>query len=198
MNRRLITTVLLTGGTVAAVYLASTSDFPTGPAGMRAATCGVRISDECLVQYPALKRYETLRFPVMREVRVDGGLAFTLPQVLGDPDGIVRNCVEVVDWASCDLDTCATYPAVCAAWDAGQPVVRVRSASKYVIPDCRGPDGGWDDTSVVDCRRKGVGNDGGTAWWGCNVFPRSESVGTKCLDAPSGTVMAGERIEDSM
>lgn len=196
MKRRLITIVTLASVTVG-VYLASTSDQPTGPAGMRAATCNVRVSDECLAQYPALRRYETLRFPVLRDVS-DGGLSFVLPRVLGDPNGVVRDCMEVVAWDDCTIDTCATFPAVCAAWDAGRPVTRVRSASKYVIPDCRGLDGGWDDSVVADCRRKGVAPDGGTRWWGCNVFPRAEAVGTQCLDAPSGIVFAGERVEDSL
>lgn len=196
MKRRLITT-FLAGAALVSVYLAARTDFPSGPAGMRAATCGVRISDECLTQYPALKRYETIRFPVLRDVS-DGGLSFVLPRALGAQGSLARECVEVVNWADCDLDTCATFPAVCASWDAGQPVTRVRSASKYVIPDCRGLDGGWDDSAVVDCRRKGVAPDGGTRWWGCNVFPRAEAVGTQCLDAPSGIVFAGERVENSL
>lgn len=204
MKRRLITT-FLAGAALVSVYLAARTDFPSGPAGMRAATCGVRISDECLAQYPALRRYETLRFPVMREV-VDGGLAFTLPGVLGDPNGVVRDCVDVVDWPSCELATCATYPAVCALWDAGQPVVRVRSASKYVIPDCR-VGGKWEDQlgqdggPVPDCM--GVGlyglpDGGGPRWFGCNRLSRDSAAGTQCLDAPSGIVYAGERLEDSL
>lgn len=196
MKRRLITT-FLAGAALVSVYLAARTDFPSGPAGMRAATCNVRVSDECLAQYPALKRYETLRFPVLRDVS-DGGLSFVLPRVLGDPNGVVRDCVEVVAWDDCTIDTCATYPAICQLWDASVPVVRVRSASKFVIPDCRGLDGGWDDNVVADCRRKGVAPDGGTRWWGCNVFPRAEAVGTQCLDAPSGIVVAGERVEDSL
>lgn len=193
MNRRLIALVALVGGT-ATIYLASLDFFPSS---LRVATCPVRVSDECLAQYPALRRYETIRFPVDRNV-ADGGLSFTLPRALGAPDRRVRDCIEVMDWASCDLDPCSTFPAVCAAWDAGQPVTRARSASKFVIPDCRSTDGGWDDSAVVDCRRRGVAPDGGVGWWGCNVFPRGEATGTQCLDAPSGVVFAGERVEDSL
>lgn len=186
--RRLIAIVLLASGAVG-VYLASSSD---GPAN-RVATCHVRVSDECLAQYPALKRYETVRFPVVREVAADGGLTFVLPRALGAQGSLARECIEVLDWASCDIETCAARPGVCAQWDAGQPVTRVRTASKYVIPDCRRPDGGWDDHHApVDC----VELDGG--WRGCNVALRSQRVGTQCLDAPTGVVYAGERVEDSL
>ena len=189
MTRRLITLLVVGAGVGVGVYLASDSD---GPAN-RAATCNVRVSDECLAQYPALKRYETVRFPVIREVAADGGLNFVLPRVLGDPQGIARECIEVVDWGACDIETCATRPAICAAWDAGQPIVRVRTASKFVIPDCRDVDGGWvDNHAPVDCTEL----DGG--WRGCNVGLRTQRTGTKCLDAPSGLVRAGERVEDSL
>lgn len=191
MKRKLIAIVTVASVTVG-IYLASTTDAPSGAASMRVATCGVRVSDECLKQYPALKRYETLRFPVLRDTS-DGGLSFILPRALGAEGAIVRGCVEVVDWESCDIDTCAMHPAVCGAWDARQPVTRVRAASKYVIPDCRKPDGGWDDHHApVDC----VELDGG--WRGCNVALRSQRVGTQCLDAPTGVVYAGERVEDSL
>lgn len=198
MNRRLITVVTLAATTVG-IYLASVSDRPVNAAGMRAATCAVRVSDECLAQYPALKRYETLRFPVIRDVS-DGGLSFVLPRALGAADSLARVCIEVVDWGACDLDTCATFPATCASWDAGQPVTRVRSASKFVIPDCR-TGGVWDDNHApVDCLATGAFGlpDGGPRWAGCNVLPRASSTGAQCLDAPSHAVTAGERLEDSL
>lgn len=196
--RRFLAAVILTGGTVVGVYIASTADAPSGAASMRVATCGVRVSDECLKQYPALKRYETLRFPVLRDVS-DGDLSFVLPRAFAAQGSLARECIEVVDWAACDVDACAAFSAVCGAWDAGQPVTRVRSASKYVIPDCRGADGGWDDGHAsVDCLRLGYASDGGYGWAGCNVIPRGLSAGSQCLDAPSGVVFAGERLEDSL
>ena len=193
--RRLLAVLALASGVGVTVYLASTSD---GPAN-RAATCPVRISDECLAEYPSLRRYETVRFPVVREVAGDGGLSFVLPRALGDPQGLARECIEVVDWAQCDIETCAARPGVCSAWDAGQPLTRVRSASRYVIPDCRGLDGGWvDNHAPVDCLRRGHAPDGGYGWAGCNVIARNQSAGSRCLDAPSGLVRAGERVEDSL
>lgn len=198
MNRKLITIVPLAGGLIAAIYLASLSD---ARPGNRAATCSVRVSDECLAQYPALKRYETIRFPVRRSALSDGGLEFLLPRVLGDPNGIARECIEVMDWASCDLDPCATFPAICAAWDAGQPIARVRTASRWVIPDCRNSDGGWNDQHApVACRATGAYGlpDGGPVWRGCNVIPRANSTGAACLDSPTGVVFGGERLEDAL
>lgn len=194
--RRFLAAVLLTGGTLVGIYVASTTDAPGAGGALRAATCNVRVSDECLATYPSLKRYETVRFPVLRDVS-DGGLSFVLPRALAAKGSLARECIEVVDWAACDVDPCATFPAVCAAWDAGQPVTRVRSASKYVIPDCRDalPDGGlqWvDNHAPVDCTEL----DGG--WRGCNVGLRAQRRGAKCLDAPSGVVFAGERLEDSL
>lgn len=198
MNRKLLAVVTLTSGAVAAVFLASITD--VGP-GNRSATCSVRVSDECLAQYPSLKRYEAVRFPVVRSVLGDGGLQFLMPRALGDPNSIVRDCIEVLDWATCDLDTCATYPATCASWDAGQPMTRVRAASRYVIPDCRNSDGGWDKNHApVNCGATGAFGlpDGGPRWAGCNVLPRTNAVGPACLDAPSGNVFLGERLEDSL
>lgn len=190
--RRRIAVVILAAGTVVGIYLASPTDAPAGAASMRAATCGVRVSDECLATYPALKRYETVRFPVLRDVS-DGGLSFVLPRALGAQGGLARECIEVVDWAGCDVETCAVRPSICADWDAGQPLTRVRTASKFVIPDCRGTDGGWvDNHAPVDCTEL----DGG--WRGCNVGLRAQRRGTQCLDAPSGIVYAGERLEDAL
>lgn len=190
--RRLLALVVLAGGTVAGVYLASTTDAPGAGGVLRAATCNVRVSDECLAEYPALKRYETVRFPVLRDVS-DGGLSFVLPRALAAQGSLARECIEVVDWSACDVETCAVRPSICADRDAGQPLTRVRSASKFVIPDCRGADGGWvDNHAPVACTQL----DGG--WRGCNVGLRAERTGAKCLDAPTGVVYAGERLEDSL
>jgi hypothetical protein len=182
--------LLVAGGIAAGVYVANLDD--VSPAALRVATCPVRLREECREKYPNLKRYETVRLPV---ALLDGGappeksLAIALPEVLAD-------CVEVLRLEDCTFEDCAKGPGACDVKDAG--LTKVRAASKYVIPDCRTPDGGWDDSAVVDCRRAGVLLDGGAAWWGCNVFPRAEAVGTQCLDAPTGVVVAGERLEDSL
>jgi hypothetical protein len=183
--------LLVAGGIAVGVYVAS---FDTVDAtALRVATCPVRIREECRAKYPDMKRYETVRLPV---AMLDGGgdaleksLAIALPDVLAD-------CVEVLRPEDCAFEDCAKGPGACDVKDAG--LAKVRAASKYVIPDCRAPDGSWDDSAVVDCRRAGVLLDGGAAWWGCNVFPRAEAVGTQCLDAPTGVVVAGERLEDSL
>jgi hypothetical protein len=182
--------LLVAGGIAAGVYVANFGD--VSPAALRVATCPVRLREGCREKYPDMKRYETVRLPV---AMLDGGvpleksLAIALPDVLAD-------CVEVLRLEDCAFEDCDRHPGECDTRDAG--LARARAASKYVIPDCRTADGGWDDTAVVDCRRAGVLLDGGAAWWGCNVFPRTEAVGTRCLDAPTGVVVAGERLEDSL
>jgi hypothetical protein len=182
--------LLIAGGITAGVYVASLDD--VSPAALRVATCPVRIREECREKYPDMKRYETVRLPV---AMLDGGDALEKSLAIALPDALV-DCVEVLRLEDCAFEDCAKTPDACDAKDAG--LAKARAASKYVIPDCRAPDGGWNDNAVVDCRRARVLLDGGAGWWGCNVFPRAEAVGTQCLDAPTGVVMAGERLEDSL
>jgi len=111
-----------------------------------------------------------------------------LGRVLGHP------CVDFMGFQRCTIRSCtanAQTQAVCAKWLDSKPWVRVPAGqTAHVIPDCR--DGGvWDDSLVVDCLRGGE-------WRGCNVMPRAEASGAQCLDAPSGVVWAGERLEDSL
>jgi len=193
--RRLIAVVVLASGITATIYVALPGD---GPA-THVATCPVRISDDCRAQYPSLKEYEVLRFGVVRTSFPDGGVAFGLPPTTLNSKA--KECVEVVDWDDCDLANCAAFPGICDKWDAGQPFTRVRSASHFVIPDCRLADGGWDEFPAVhpDCMRTGyLGTaDGGPFWGGCTPFLRTLAVGAQCLDSP-GNIVRGGRIEDSL
>lgn len=195
--RKFIAAAVL-GGTTFVIYLALSGD----AAANRVATCGVRVSDECRAQYPALRTYETLRFPVRRDVLADGGIQILVPHASKAVREGLRDCMEVMDWASCDLDSCATHAGTCEKWEDANPFTRVRAASKYVIPDCRTDAGTvWDDNHApVDCLATGAYGlpDGGPRWAGCNVVLRSAATGTQCLNAPSGTVYAGDRIEDSL
>lgn len=162
----------------------------------RVATCPVRVDPSCAAAL-GVRLYETVRFPVYREAQSDGGIALVLPPRITR----ASRCLEVLDWSDCDLDPVATFPAVAAKWDDAVPVTIARSSSRYVIADCRDPDGGWDDKHAeVDCRAIGARGlpDGGPRWFGCNVLPRSVAVGTQCLDAPSGVVLAGERLEGAL
>ena len=195
--RRLLAVVAV-GATTFAVYLATQGDAATLVAN-RVATCPVRISEECQADFPSLRPYETLRFPVRRDLLPDGGVSIIVPRASDKVRSGLRDCIEVMDWTACDLDSCATHAGTCEKWDAGNPFTRVRAASKYVIPDCRGDDGGWvDDHAPVDCLRLGYASDGGYGWAGCNAVPRSLSAGSRCLNAPSGVVFAGERLQDSL
>jgi hypothetical protein len=183
--------LLIAGGIAAGVYVVNLDSVDA--TALRVATCPVRIREECREKYPGMKRYETVRLPV---VLLDGGAAPEKSLAIALSDALA-DCVEVLRLEDCAFEDCTKGPDACDAKNAGI-VKAARAASKYVIPDCRAPDGGWDDSAVVDCRRRGVLMDGGAAWWGCNVFPRAEAVGTQCLDAPTGVVMAGERLEDSL
>ena len=71
-----------------------------------------------------------------------------------------------------------------------------------MIPDCRGPDGGWDDEAgepghiaAPNCKFKGPWAlpDGGPRWAGCNSLPREYAVGPACLPVES-SVVAGDLI----
>lgn len=158
----------------------------------RVATCPVRVSDGCRARF-GLKRYETVRFPIF----VDPQDA-TMTNVLLPPAArVVKSCIEVVDFTQCDVDPTASFPAVALNWGDPNPFTRVPSATKYVIPDCRNPDGGWSDAhEPVDCLRSLPLKKFG--WVGCNVIPRGESSGSQCLPAPSGSVILGDRLEESM
>lgn len=161
-------------------------------AANRVATCPVRVSKECRAQY-GVRAYETLRFPVVRDVLPDGGVAILMPAASKATDDRLRGCVHVMDWSACNLDPVASFPAVASRWGNSNPFVLARSASKFVIPDCRNADGGWNDQHApVAC----TSLDGG--WRGCNVMPRAQMTGAACLDAPSGVVDGNERIEDAL
>jgi len=67
------------------------------------------------------------------------------------------------------------------------------------IPRCINDAGVWDDSMVVDCRRRDPtfgATDGGmtTAWRGCNAMPAASAVGAACLPTACGPV-AGETLE---
>lgn len=189
--------VVTVGGVTATIYAPApgVTQADLADAGIasanRVATCPVRVDPTCAAQL-GLRQYETVRFPVFRAVQSDGGLEFVLPPGIR---GLGR-CIEVLDdWRHCDIDATATFPAVASRWGQAVPLVVVRSTSRHVIPDCR--DGGaWDDRLVVDCRMRQP--DGGARWAGCNAMPRAQAVGTQCLDAPTGVVLQGERLEDAL
>lgn len=100
---------------------------------------------------------------------------------------------------SSKLKTAVTVAGIVALGAVG--VSLLPGASEYVIPDCRVADGGWDDArGPVDCLKVETAPNGKTAprWAGCNVVLRKQSVGSACLDVPSGVVEAGKRIEDTV
>jgi hypothetical protein len=169
-----------------------------GVAANLVATCPVRVAPACSAAF-GVGCYETVRFPVYFGVLHDAGREVVLPPRFASIAVDGEPCLHVMDWDRCDLDTVAAYPAIAAKWDDAVPAVKVRSASRFVIPDCRGSDGGWvddvgqDGGPVPDCRAREL--DGGSRWAGCNVLERPNSVGSQCLDAPGGGVRAGEQME---
>lgn len=71
-----------------------------------------------------------------------------------------------------------------------------------MIPDCRGPDGGWDDNAgdpghiaAPNCKFAGpyALPDGGPRWAGCNSLPAQYASGNACLPVES-SVVAGDLI----
>lgn len=62
-----------------------------------------------------------------------------------------------------------------------------------VMPNCWLSDGGWNDNAVVNCRRRVPEFDGGTSvrYTGCNVIPKAEAVGNRCVPT-NCEVVAGE------
>lgn len=77
--------------------------------------------------------------------------------------------------------------------DAGTPEDR-HIASACSVPNCWTlPDGGWQDSAVVDCRVREP--DGGSRYGGCNVGPTASLVGVDCL--PSECVLSsGASVDD--
>jgi hypothetical protein len=71
-----------------------------------------------------------------------------------------------------------------------------------MIPDCRGPDGGWDDEAgevghiaAPNCKFGGPYGlpDGGPRWAGCNSYPAQFASGNQCLPVES-SVVSGDLI----
>ena len=75
---------------------------------------------------------------------------------------------------------------------------RGRVTPPCVIPNCWTlPDGGWNDSDVVDCQGTGpFGNsgDGSPRWRGCNVTPAQFSTGSACVPVEC-SVVAGDPID---
>ena len=196
MNRQrlaqLLTVVAVTaiGGTVWTIYepdagvtAADLADAGLAPTHM--ATCDVRLDDECMAQY-GLPRYTSLQFPA---AVVGATHEASLPPSTPKVSSTLHRCIEVVDWDDCTLAAC---DSTCRTrWASANPYrVIAAAASKWVVPDCSTPDGGWDnDHAQVDCLATGVLGrpDGGARWRGCNVLPRALSQGAACLDSVGST-----------
>jgi len=74
---------------------------------------------------------------------------------------------------------------------------RGRVTPPCVIPDCSLPDGGWNDSAVVDCRGTGpfgVQPGGAPRWRGCNVTPAQFSTGVACVPTEC-SIVAGDTID---
>lgn len=73
-----------------------------------------------------------------------------------------------------------------------------------MIPDCRKPDGGWDDEAgepghitAPNCRFTGPYGtaDGGPRWAGCNSYPAQYAQGNACLPVEA-SVVSGDSITE--
>jgi hypothetical protein len=175
--RRFLLAVTLAGGTVAAIWLGTADSTPT-----RIATCPVWLDDDALrIAADAglsLKHNVALRFPVVRAALADGGLSFDLPPGFR----ALRGLVEVRDWAACDLDAVATFPAVAARWDAGVPFVIPGAASKKW---CRARFDAGVMCPLLD----------GGSFGDRNVSRCSERIAAQCERVGSGVIQMGEDPE---
>jgi hypothetical protein len=178
--RRFITAVLLTTGTVAAIWLGVPGDSPN-----RVATCSAHLTDEALdIAADAgffLKRNVQLRFPVVRQALADGGLSFDIPPGLARQ----RDLVEIRDWSDCDIEPASSYPTLATKWDDAVPFVIPGAAARK-----------W-------CRAKFDAGllcpllDGGT-FGDRNVSRCSERVAAECERVGSGVITAGEDPETDL
>jgi hypothetical protein len=157
-------------------------------------TCPVRFTDDCRARLQQ-RRYATVRMPVRMPGAPDGGDA-GLPELPEGPE-----CLSVVDWGACSIEEAAPEDKERPWADIRTSLTPAPAASAYVVPDCRDDAGRWVDMHApVDCYAVGAlgAPDGGPRWFGCNVFPRRWSAGTQCLDAPTGVIWLGDRLEDSL
>ena len=154
--------------------------------GNRVATCPVRIDDDCLaVARDAgidARKYERLRFPVFLTVLPDAGRDVQLPPMRA---GVVRACIEVVDWSDCTLDTNATYPAVASLWGNALPFRMTGVTRKCVRPNF--------DAGLA-CNR--VRSDGGVYSFGDrNVYPRNKAFAPATCEPVECVIFFGDNPE---
>jgi hypothetical protein len=173
-----------TGGTVAEQTAALVDAGIISPTHV--ANCHVRLSAECVAAaqdagYNA-HTHERLRFPVSMVALPDGGRDVTLPPM---NLGLVRRCVEVVDWADCSLVTAASAPAVAALWGQSLPFTPAGATRKCVRPKF--------DAGLA-CNR--LLSDGGVYGFGDrNVYPRAEAFDPLTCEPVECFIYLGEDPE---
>lgn len=199
MNLKLVTTVvvdawtyfvwLVTGGNVTAQtnYLADAGK----AAPTHVATCPVRIDPGCLSAARDagvnVQMYERLSFPVW--MASDAGA--NVRNVFMPPmrQGLVRDCVETVDWSDCTLVTAASKPAVAAKWGNALPF-GIGNTRKCVRQKA---DAG------LPCTRLNVLPDGGSGSFGDrNVFLRSEAVNPAQCETCECSIFLGDNPESDL
>lgn len=186
MNRKLITTVLVSGLTFS-VYLATGGtvqeqvDFLADAgiaAANRDATCPVRLDPDFAAD-AGLSIYQRLKFPVRVATLPDGGRDVQLPPM---PLGKVRDAIDVVSWDDCTL-VASTAP-VAALWGNRLPFQLVPAASK---PWCRAKfDAG------LDCLLLDGGTFGDRNVSACSTRANPAT----CERVSSGVIYAGDDPEE--
>lgn len=96
----------------------------------------------------------------------------------------------------CLAERCSTYDAGDGSNFCGRLNRLQLVTPPNMLPNCRGPDGGWDDGAgeaghmpAPDCDL--LTDDGGTRWGGCNSYARERMTGADCLPVERG-VVAGD------
>lgn len=144
------------------------------------ATCPVRIDPDCVARAAAagiaVKTNDRLKLPVARVVMPDGGVMIQLPPMQA---GVIRECIQVKDWADCTL-----VPAASDAVTAGRWGLPLPFSKTGVVPACVR-------------RRAGVAckfTDGGLPG-ALNVFPRAQAQNPAVCEACECSIFLGENPE---
>lgn len=197
MIRKLVATVVV-GALTFSVWIGVGSPFTVqvnilADAGMSAAThvatCPVRIEPSCRAKALdaglVVSTYERLRFPVHMRTPGTGRRDVQLPPM---KTGLVRDCVEVLDWNDCALVTAASAPAVAAKWGEELPFSKAGISRKCVRQKA--------DAGLL-CRRKLP--DGGPSDFGDrNVFPASDAVDAGACESVECSVVLGDNPETDL
>lgn len=174
---------LLTGGTVAEQKAWMVD---AGMTVTHAATCPVRISDDCVDAGHQLglnvHRNDRLRFPVNVRVLPDAGRDVQMPPM---NVGLARACIEVVDWTDCTLDSSAGARTSAAALIGQQLPFDLVGVTKKCV------------RANLDAGLACLQTDGGS-FGDRNVYPRAATLDPAQCESVECAVFLGDDPETDL